>query len=97
MEIDRQQEIVIATVIGVESLPCSILGQKKIFTIKGEELTGNLLLPWNLPMTWLEEQLVELVKGNWSNGMFKVADLINPDEPDQIVKVKIDRIQQNQT
>jgi hypothetical protein len=89
MALDSQQEIVIATVIGVEGLPCSIVGQKKIFTIKGEGLTGNLQLPWNLSMTWLEEQLAELVTGNLVHGMFKSADLINPDEPDQILKVMI--------
>ncbi len=90
MELDMQQVIAIATVIGVESFPCNMLGQKKIFTIKGEGQTGNLQLPWNLPMTWIEEQLADLVRGNLSNEMFKVADLINPDEPDQIVKVRID-------
>lgn len=93
MEIDKNQEVIIATVIGVEGLPCSILGQKKFFSYKGEALTGNLLLPWNLPMTWLEEQLVELVKGNRADEMSKVADLVNPDEPDQIIKFMIEKRQ----
>jgi len=89
MVLDLQQEIVIVTVIGVESFPCSMRGQKKIM-IDGKWQIGSLQLPWKLPMTWLEEQLTELVTGDLSNVTFKVADLINPDEPDQIVKVMID-------
>lgn len=88
--VDMKQVIAIVSVIGVESFPCDMVGQKKIFTLNGEGQTGNLKLPWNLPMTWIEEQLAELVTGNQSNEVFKFAELINPDEPDQIVKVKID-------
>ena len=90
MVLDFQQGSVIVTVIGVESFPCSMLGQKRIYTNKGVGQTGNLQLPWNLPMTWIEEQLAELIRGNLTNGVSKVADLINPDEPDQIVKVMIE-------
>lgn len=90
MELDLRQEIAIATVIGVESLPCSMLGQKKIFTIKGEGKKGNLSLPWASHLPWLEEQLAELVKKDMSKGLFKVATINNPDEPDQIVKVMLD-------
>ncbi len=90
MKLDVQQVIAIATVIGVEGFPCNMLGQKKIFTNTGDGQTGNLKLPWNLPMTWIEEQLTELVMYNIPYQMSKIADLINPDEPDQIVKVVID-------
>ena len=90
MELDLRQDIAIVTVIGVESFPCSMLGQKKVFTMKGEGQSGNLKLPWNLPMTWLEKQLTELIRRDMPNEMFIVTELINQDEPDQIVKVMID-------
>ncbi len=84
MEYNLQQETTIATIIDKEGLPDSLLGQKKIFTFKGEAKTGNLQLPW------LEEQVVELLRGNSSNGKFEVASLFNPDKPDQSATVMID-------
>lgn len=77
MELDLRQDIAIVTVIGVESFPCSMLGQKKVFTMKGEGQSGNLKLPWNLPMTWLEKQLTELIRRDMPNEMFIVTELIN--------------------
>ena len=47
-------------------------------------------LPWEMPMEWLEKQLAELVRESILTKTNMVADLINPDEPDQIVKVMIE-------
>jgi len=90
MEFDLQQEKAIATIIGVDSLPCDIVGQKKIFKIDSNDSTGNLKLPWGMQQNWLEKQLEELVREDSTSGMFRLASLTNPDEPDQIIKVMID-------
>ncbi|MDA8212451.1 MAG: hypothetical protein M0021_11330 [Clostridia bacterium] len=42
MELDLQQESAIATVIAVESLPCSMLGQKKILRLRATKLNDDL-------------------------------------------------------
>ncbi len=84
MDFSLEQKTTIATIIDKKGLPDSMLGQKKIFTFTGEKKTGNLQLPW------LEEQLVELVRRNSSNGKFKVASLFNPDKSDQNATVMID-------
>jgi len=84
MELDLQQEFVITTVIGVEGLPCSMLGKKKVFIITGEGRNRDLGLPW------LEKQLAEVVRERQSHGMFQIATLVNPNGSDQIVRMMID-------
>lgn len=90
MEFDLQQESVIATVVGVENIPSSILGQKKIFAINGELKAGNIQLPGNVGLTWLEGQLAESVRETLASGAFKLTTAVNPEQPDQAVKVMLD-------
>lgn len=90
MEFELPEAIVIATVIGVENLPCDILGQKKLFSPDGDKRTGNIKLPWKLPMDWLDEELACLSREALKDGKFRTARLANPEEPEQIVKVMID-------
>lgn len=84
METNLEHVIAIATVTGSENLPDSVLGQKVVIKENGQVEAGNLELPW------LEEQVVELVKNNLFNGMFKLATLSNPARPEQRATVMID-------
>jgi len=84
MEINLKQGMAIATVIGKENLPDSLLGQKEIFKYQSEAKAGNLQLPW------LEEQLAEVVQNNLTNGIFEVVTLVNRAKPEQSATVMID-------
>lgn len=83
-----QQNISIATVVGVEHLPGSMLGQKKLCMQKGQ--AGISELPSSIGLAWLAEQVAELVRENLSGGMFMVATVSNPLDPKQKAKVMID-------
>lgn len=89
MEFNLDQELAIATVISVEGLPCSIVGQKKIYSLNSDESFGILKSPWGVQFTWLEKRLEKMVREDIPNGMFRMATFINPEEPDQIFKVMI--------
>jgi xanthine dehydrogenase accessory factor len=84
MEINLQQGKTIVTVIGQENLGDSLLGAKIVLAAEGAEKKGSLQLPW------LEKQAVELVWINQSDGLFKIAQLVNPAEPEQSATVMID-------
>lgn len=84
MENYLRQGKTIVTVIGQEKLGEDLLGSKIVLTNESTEKKGSLKLPW------LEERAVQLVRKNQSDGMFKVADLVNPDDPDQKVTLMID-------
>ncbi|MBP2625878.1 MAG: hypothetical protein H6Q68_589 [Firmicutes bacterium] len=90
MNVNLQQEMVLVTVIGVEGLPCSVRGQKNFYAIGGEKISGNFQLPWKIPSTWLEEQVADLVRENLTSGLFGVAKVSNPEEPDQIITVMLE-------
>ncbi|MDA8234169.1 MAG: hypothetical protein M0Z31_05045 [Clostridia bacterium] len=84
-------EKILVTIIRVEGLPCSIIGQEQIFS-NGQGQEGNFKLPWNLSLAWFEEQLTELVKEIWVINKSEVANIVNPDEPDQIITVESHRV-----
>ena len=84
MEIDLQQGKTIVTVIGQENLGDNLLGAKIVLTNEGTEEKGSLKLPW------LEKQAVQLVRENQSDGMFTIANLVNPAEPEQSATVMMD-------
>lgn len=84
MEIDLQQGKTIVTVIGQENLSEDLLGLKIVLANEDTEKKGSLELPW------LEEQAAQIVRANQFEGMFKVANMVNPAEPDQIVTLMID-------
>lgn len=84
MEISLQQGKTIVTVIGQENLGDSLLGAKTVLTAGGTEKKGRLQLPW------LEDEAAELVRTNQSDGMFKIANLVNPVQPEQSATVMID-------
>ncbi|MDD4766334.1 MAG: XdhC family protein [Desulfotomaculaceae bacterium] len=84
MEINLQQGKTIITVIEQENLDKKLLGAKILLTDDSTDIRGSLQLPW------LEEQAVRLVQENQTGGMFMVANIINPDAPEQKATVMID-------
>ncbi|MFX4261844.1 XdhC family protein [Pelotomaculum propionicicum] len=84
MNIDLQQGKTIITVIRQEGLDESLPGAKIMLTADGLKINGDLRLPW------LEEQAVQYVRENKSYGMFKVATLVNPAQPEQRATVMVD-------
>ncbi len=84
MEINLQQGNTIVTVIGQENLGEDMLGAKLMLINEGSEKKGSLNL------TWLEKQVEQLVRAREYNGMFAVANLVNPDKPEQSATVMID-------
>lgn len=90
MEFDLQQELAIATVIGVEKLPSSMLGQKAIFTVEGELKAENLCLPGDDGLAWLEGELAQPVRETLASGAFRLAKLANPSKQEQSATVMID-------
>lgn len=84
MEINLQQGNTIVTVIGQENLGEDMLGAKLMLINEGSEKKGSLKL------AWLERQAEQLVRANGSGGMFAVANLVNPDKPEQSATVMVD-------
>lgn len=84
VEMNLQQGKTIITVIGQEGLSQSLLGAKAVLATEGLEEKGSLGLPW------LEEQAAQLVRSNRPDGMFTIANLINPARPEQSATVMID-------
>jgi xanthine dehydrogenase accessory factor len=84
VEINLQQGETIVTVIGQENLGENLLGSKMVLTNEGTDKKVSLKLPW------LEEQAALLVQANQSGGMFTVANLVNPAEPEQSATLMID-------
>ena len=90
MNFELPEEIAIVTVVGVENLPCDILGQKKLLSSDGKEGTGNIKLPWKRPMDWFEAELACLSREALKDGKFRTVRLANPEETEQIVKLMIE-------
>lgn len=84
MDIDLQQGKTIVTVIEQKGLSEDLTGTKMVFMAGSQEKKGDLRLPW------LEEQADVLVRVNQSDGMFKIADLVNPAQSDQKATVMVD-------
>ena len=61
-----------------------MLGAKLMLINEGSEKKGSLKL------AWLERQAEQLVRANGSGGMFAVANLVNPDKPEQSATVMVD-------
>lgn len=84
MENELQQGKTIITVIGQESLSDSLKGAKVMFTADGLEKTGDLRLDW------LDDQVTQYIRTEYSDGMFKTATLANPAQPEQKATVMVD-------
>ncbi len=84
MEVNLQQGKTFVTVIGQKNLDKKLPGAKILLTDDSEEVKGSLRLPW------LEEQAVRLVRENKTGGMFMVADIANPDAPEQKATIMVD-------
>ncbi len=84
MENNLQQGKTIVTVIDQENLSESLPGAKIVITSSGASKKGSLQLDW------LEDAAAELVRDSQSDGMFKTAELVNPNRPEQRAKVMID-------
>ncbi|MEG3071939.1 MAG: hypothetical protein RQM92_14845 [Candidatus Syntrophopropionicum ammoniitolerans] len=84
MEINLQQGNTFVTIIGQKNLDKKLLGAKIMLTEDSSEIRGSLQLPW------LEEQVVRLIEEGRKGGMFLVADMANPNSPEQKATVMMD-------
>ncbi len=81
-EVDLSREMVLVTVIGQKGMDGGMVGKKKLFCPDGE--AGELSLPW------LEAGAARLARSALENGIFTVADLADPDQPDRSVTLMVD-------
>lgn len=81
-EIDLSRELVVITVIGQKGLDAGLVGQKKAYSATGE--AGSLSLGW------LEDKAAGLSRGAMENGIFTVAELFHPEQPNKSVTVMVD-------
>lgn len=84
VEINLQQGNTFVTIIGQKNLDKKLLGAKIMLTEDSSEIRGSLQLPW------LEEQVVRLIEEGRKGGMFLVADMANPNSPEQKATVMMD-------
>lgn len=84
--IDDKRRIEI-TVIKVDSIPCSIVGNKMIFTSEGKMLTQRWNLKW--PMPWIEEEFRKIALEQEHVTKKTNKRIYNHEEPDQYVDVLI--------
>lgn len=75
------------TVLKVDSIPCSLVGNKMIFDYKGKTLTEQWDLRW--PMPWIEEEFKKVVLKFEKVTKQEKRKIYNPEEPDQYVEVLI--------
>jgi fatty-acyl-CoA synthase len=82
--IDHSRKIEI-TVNSVDSIPCSLVGKKMIFSADGFLESEAWKLPW--PMPWIETVFRTFAMENIGVSQRKSARLYNPDEPDQYLEI----------
>ncbi|QOX63091.1 AMP-binding protein [Anoxybacterium hadale] len=82
--IDKSRKIEI-TVQRVDSIPCSLVGKKMVFSADGAIETEPWQLPW--PMPWIESVCRTFAMENIGVSQTKSARLYNPDEPDQYIEI----------
>lgn len=73
------------TVQKVDSIPCSLVGNKMIFSMDGTMVTEPWKFPW--PMPWVEQVFREFAKENISFSKNISTRLYNPEEPDQYLEI----------
>lgn len=76
------------TVLEVDSIPCSIVGKKMVFSDCGIMETQAWKLPW--PMPWIEKELRKLAIKKMGDLEVETMRVYNPEEPDQYVFVRIE-------
>jgi len=82
--IDNKRKVEI-TVQNVDSIPCSIVGNKMVFSAGGSIETEPWQTPW--PMPWLESVCRELAMEMVDVSRTKNVRLHNHEEPDQYIDV----------
>lgn len=90
MGLDLQQEMAIVTVVGIENFPDEMVGRKKIYLLSGGGKIGNFGLPSGQEPSWIDEQLAELVRDTLASGIFRLAKLVDPQQPEKRIAVIID-------
>ncbi|HBD64572.1 MAG TPA: AMP-binding protein [Clostridiales bacterium] len=85
-EVDKNRKIEF-TVLKVDSIPCSIVGNKMIFNYEGTTLSEPWILKW--PMPWIEEEFKKIVLKFDKVTKQEKRSIYNPEEPDQYVEVLI--------
>ena len=89
MDIVSRYRKVSFTVLAVDSIPCSLVGNKMIFSAAGELETAPWKLPWAMP--WIERELRKLAKEKAGVSGVETVKVHNPEEPDQYLLVKVER------
>ncbi len=89
MDIVNRYRKISFTVLAVDSIPCSLVGNKMIFSASGEIETAPWKLPWAMP--WIERELKKLAKEKTGISGVETMKVYNPDEPDQYLLVRIER------
>lgn len=77
------------TVLSVDSIPCSLVGNKMVFSDSGKVETESWKLPWAMP--WIERELRKVAKEKANVSGVEIEKVYNPEEPDQYVEVRIER------
>ncbi|MBP1927425.1 fatty-acyl-CoA synthase [Sedimentibacter acidaminivorans] len=84
--IDSMRKIEI-TVLNVDSIPCSIIGNNMIFNFEGKMLTKPWILKW--PMPWIEKEFIKIALEQESVTKKTYKRIYNHEEPDQYVDVLV--------
>lgn len=82
--IDKNRKVEIS-IQKVDSIPCSLVGKKMVFTAGGNIETEPWKLPW--PMPWIETVCRAFAMDNIGVSQIKTARLYNPEEPDQYIEI----------
>ncbi|WZL73872.1 AMP-binding protein [Clostridiaceae bacterium 35-E11] len=89
MGIVKQYRKVSFTILEVDSIPCSLVGKKMVFSDSGKIETQPWKLPW--PMPWIERELKKLATEKAGVSGVETKRVYNPEELDQYVLVRIER------
>lgn len=74
-------------IVHVDSIPCSLVGQKLVYTLEGALVSEPLKMKW--PMPWIECEFEKIAKSMEKISVKITKRVYNPDEPDQYVDVVI--------
>lgn len=77
------------TIKSVESVPCSLNGQKMDFDKSGNLISDPIKTPW--PMEWVLEEVKKYAIDIDSIQDESNLKIDNPNEPDQYIKVKVNK------
>jgi len=74
-------------IMGVDSIPCELVGRDMMFDGEGNRLSEPIVTKW--PMPWIEKEISELDASQKLKNENDAVRVYNKDEPDQYVEVML--------